>query len=57
MATVSMNGPNEGMNLVILNAEGLLLDEHGLSVLRELYQPQYLCLFHLLYGVSFDLLD
>jgi hypothetical protein len=57
IAAVSMDGPNKGMNLVILNAEGLLLNEHGLAVLRALYQPQYLCLFLLLHGVSFDHLD
>jgi hypothetical protein len=44
-----MDEPDEGMNLAILNAEGLLLNEHEMEVLRNSYQPQKPCQFHMLY--------
>lgn len=36
------------MHLAIFNAEGLLLGEHGLEVLRKSYQRQEILKFHML---------
>jgi hypothetical protein len=44
-----MNEPDEGMNLAIFNAEGILLNDYQMEVLRNSYQPQKLCQCHMLY--------
>jgi hypothetical protein len=49
IVSASMDEPGEGMNLVIFNAEGLLLNKHEMEVLRHSYQPQKLYQFHMLY--------
>jgi hypothetical protein len=46
---LSMNKPDEGMNLEVFNAEGLLLNDHQMKALRNSYQPQPLSQFHMLY--------
>jgi hypothetical protein len=46
---VSMNEPDEGMNLAVFNAHGLLLNDHQMEALRNSYQPQRLSQFHMLY--------
>jgi hypothetical protein len=38
-----MNEPGEGMNLMIFDAEGVLLNDHQMEVFRNSYQPQKLC--------------
>jgi hypothetical protein len=47
IATVSMNEPDQGMNLAIFNAEGHLLKDHEMEVLRNSSQPEKLSQFHL----------
>jgi hypothetical protein len=49
IARVSMNESDEGMNLAIFNAEGLLLNDHQMEVLRNSYQTQKLSQFQMLY--------
>jgi hypothetical protein len=46
---VSMNEPDEGMNLAVFNAEDLLLNDHQMEGLRNSYQPQRSSQFHMLY--------
>jgi hypothetical protein len=46
---VSMNESDEGMHLAVFNAEGLLLNDHQMEVLRSSYQPQELSQSHMLY--------
>jgi hypothetical protein len=41
-----MNESDEGMNLAVFNAEGLLLNDHQMEVLRSSYQPQKLSTSH-----------
>jgi hypothetical protein len=43
-----MNEPVERMNLVIFNADGLLLTGHEIEILRKSYHPQRLGQFHML---------
>jgi hypothetical protein len=49
IASVSMNEPDEGMNLAIFNAEGISLTEHQLEVLRTSYHTEKLSQHHMLY--------
>jgi hypothetical protein len=49
MGIVSMNEPDEGMNLAVFNTEGLLLNDHQMEALRNSYQPQRSSEFHILY--------
>jgi hypothetical protein len=42
IASVSMNEADEGVNLAIFNADGLLLTEHGIEMVRSTYQVQKL---------------
>jgi DNA polymerase III delta prime subunit len=49
IANVSMNEPDEGMNLAIFNAEGPLLEDHQMEVLRMSYQSEKLSQFHMRY--------
>jgi hypothetical protein len=44
-----MNEPDEGMNLAIFNAEGSLLKDHEIGILRNSYQPEKLSQFHMRY--------
>jgi hypothetical protein len=44
-----MDEPDDGMNLAIFNAEGVLLDDHPLEVVRNSYHTQKLSQAHLLY--------
>jgi hypothetical protein len=44
-----MNEPDEGMNLAIFNAEGLLLKDHEMEVLRNSSQAEKLSQFHMHY--------
>jgi hypothetical protein len=37
MGSVSMNEPDEGMNLEVFNTEGLLLNDHQMETLRNSY--------------------
>jgi hypothetical protein len=37
-----MDEPDDGINLAILNAEGALLDDHQLEVIRNSYHTQKL---------------
>jgi hypothetical protein len=43
-----MNKREKGMHLAVSNAEGLLLDEHGLEAIRKSYQRQEILKFHML---------
>jgi hypothetical protein len=45
MNVVSMDEPGERMNLAVFNAEGLLLGDHQMEVLRDCYQVQKLSQF------------
>jgi hypothetical protein len=49
IAIISMDEPDEGMNLAIFNAEGALLNDHQIEALRISYQTHKLCQFHMLY--------
>jgi hypothetical protein len=40
IATVAMDEPDDGVNLAIFNAEGALLDDHQLEVVRNSYHIQ-----------------
>jgi hypothetical protein len=42
IATVAMDKPDDGMNLAIFNAEGALLDDHQLEIVRNSYHTQKL---------------
>jgi hypothetical protein len=58
IATVSMNERDEGINMAIFNAKGILLNNHQMELLRNSDQPQRLCQAHmldnqLLYGRMF----
>jgi hypothetical protein len=44
-----MDEPYDGMNLTIFNAEGALLDDHQLEVVRNSYHTQNLSQAHTLY--------
>jgi hypothetical protein len=44
-----MGEPDDGMNLAIFNAEGALLDDHQLEVVRNSYLTQKLSQTHMLY--------
>jgi hypothetical protein len=44
-----MDEPNDGMNLAIFNAEGTLLDDHQLEVVRNSYPAPKFSQAHLLY--------
>jgi hypothetical protein len=46
---VAMDEPDDGMNLAIFNAEGALLDNHQLGVVRNSYHTQKLSQTHMLY--------
>jgi hypothetical protein len=46
---MSMNEPDEGINLAVFNAGGLLLNDYQMEALRNSYQPQRLSQFHMLY--------
>jgi hypothetical protein len=43
-----MNEPDEGTNLATLNVNGIALSDHEIEVLRDSYQIQKLCEFHML---------
>jgi hypothetical protein len=45
-----MDEPDEGMNLTVFDAEGLILNEHEMTVPRNSYQPQKLSRFHMLHN-------
>jgi hypothetical protein len=47
IASVSMNEPDEEVNLAIFNADGIAFSDHQIGVLRNSYQIQKLCQFHL----------
>jgi hypothetical protein len=49
IATVAMDEPNNGMNLAIFNAEGALLDDHQLEIVRNSYHTQKLSQAHIFY--------
>jgi hypothetical protein len=49
-ATVAMDEPDDGMNLAIFNAEGTLLDDHQLNVVRNSYHTQRLSQTHMIYN-------
>jgi hypothetical protein len=44
-----MDEPDDGMNLAIFNAEGAVLDNHQLEVVRNSYHTQKLSQVHMLY--------
>jgi hypothetical protein len=44
-----VNESDEGMNVAVFNAEGLLLNDHQTEVLRSSYQPQKLSQSYMLY--------
>jgi hypothetical protein len=50
IATVAMDEPDDGINLAIFNAEGALLDDHQLEVVRNSYRIQKLSQTHILYN-------
>jgi hypothetical protein len=43
IATISMNGLNKAMNLMIFNAEGFLMDNYQMEVLQNSYHPRKFC--------------
>jgi hypothetical protein len=45
-----MNESDDGMNLAVFNAEGLLLNDYQMEVLRSSCQPQRLSQSHMLYN-------
>jgi hypothetical protein len=45
-----MDEPDEGMNLAIFNAEGVMLDGYQLEVVRNSYHTQKLSQAHMFYG-------
>jgi hypothetical protein len=49
IATIAMDEPDDGMNLAIFNAEGALLDDHELELVRNSYRTQKLSQAHMLY--------
>jgi hypothetical protein len=49
IASVSMNEPDEGMNLAIFNADGIVRNDCQIEVCRNSYQIQKLCQVHMLY--------
>jgi hypothetical protein len=49
IATVVMDEPNDGMNLAIFNAEGILPDDHQLEIVHNSYHTQKLSQVHMLY--------
>jgi hypothetical protein len=49
IAPVAMDEPGDGMNLAIFDAEGALLDNHQLEVVRNSYHPQKPSQTHMLY--------
>jgi hypothetical protein len=49
IVTVAMDEPDDGMNLAIVNAEGTLLNDHQLGVIRNSYHTQRLSKTHMLY--------
>jgi hypothetical protein len=48
IATVSMNEGDEGMNMAIFNAKGILLNNHQIELFRNSDQPQRFCQAHML---------
>jgi hypothetical protein len=40
IATVSMNGPDKAMNLVVFNAAGFLMNSHQMEVLQNSHHPR-----------------
>jgi hypothetical protein len=49
IAIVTMDELDDGMNLALFNAEGALLDDHQLEVVRNSYHTQKLSYAHILY--------
>jgi hypothetical protein len=49
IAIVTIDEPDDGMNLVFFNADGALLDDHQLEVVRSSYHTQKLSQTHMLY--------
>jgi hypothetical protein len=49
IAPVAMGEPEDGMNVAIFNAEGALLDDHQLEIVRNSYHTQKLSQTHMLY--------
>jgi hypothetical protein len=49
IASIPMNHPDAGMNLAIVNVEGLLLNEREMEAFRKKDSPQNLCQFQMLY--------
>jgi hypothetical protein len=45
IATVSMADPDGGINLVVLNAKGFLMNDHQMEALQNSHQPRKLCFF------------